>query len=82
RALAAAAVGERGVLAQWRLRDGRVLVVLANFGPALPRGTLPAPLPEHGLLFQTPPDAANALNDTRIPAHSCLVWLDHGETLR
>ncbi|UXY15350.1 malto-oligosyltrehalose trehalohydrolase [Chitiniphilus purpureus] len=82
RPLGAAPVGGQGVLARWQLRDGRVLVVLANFGPAQPESALPAPLPEQALLFQTPLDATADLAAGRIPAHSCLVWLDQGETLR
>ncbi|TJZ69351.1 malto-oligosyltrehalose trehalohydrolase [Chitiniphilus eburneus] len=81
-AVLAEPAGERGVLAQWRLRDGRLLTVLANFGPALPIAALPAELPDNGLLYQTPPDATATLAEGHIPAQCCLIWLSDGETLR
>ena len=71
RSLGADAIGDKAVLATWRMGDGAILTIACNLGAsavsiAPPQGTL---------LFSTGTFAAGTL-----PAHSTCVWLNSDRT--
>ncbi len=71
RSLGAAALGESGVLARWRLGDGAVLILAANLGQA----PLPAEPLDGPLLFESGTGAAAALREGRLPARATVALL-------
>jgi maltooligosyltrehalose trehalohydrolase len=71
-AIGAAPLGQAGVTAAWRLGDGAVLRIAANFGAHGLRLTA-APEP---LLFESQPGAASAAAAGELPGFASCVWLD------
>ena len=71
-AMGAAPLGQAGVTAAWRLGDGAVLRIAANFGAHGLRLTA-APEP---LLFESQPGAASAAAAGELPGFASCVWLD------
>lgn len=71
RAIGAEALGEKAVLARWRLGDGTVLHIACNLGDAA------VPCRAQGaLLYESLAGAAATLATGRLPPRCCLVQLD------
>ncbi|WP_419896706.1 malto-oligosyltrehalose trehalohydrolase [Roseomonas sp. USHLN139] len=69
--LGAAALGEHGVRAQWRLADGSVLSVAAQFGEE----SLPCPHFPGEMIAASTPHAGEAARGGELPPRSALAWL-------
>lgn len=71
RALGAAVVGPAAVVARWRMGDGAVLTLAANFGEAPAAAQAAGPV-----LFEGKPGAAAALGTGTLPPRCCVALLE------
>lgn len=74
RSLGAEALGDKGVRAQWRLADGAVLTVAAQFGEE----ALPCQPGPGGMLAESRPGVAEGLVTAGLGPRSAMAWLDEG----
>jgi malto-oligosyltrehalose trehalohydrolase len=74
RAIGAKAIGPAAVLARWRMNDGAVLTLAANFGETAPR--LPAPAGR--VLFASTASGAKSLQDGTLPPRTTVALLEPG----
>jgi maltooligosyltrehalose trehalohydrolase len=70
-ALAGEKLGDKGVRVQWRLGDGAVLTVAANFGP----GPVPCPTGAGNLLAESREGLASALEAEGLGAFGAVAWI-------
>ncbi len=70
--LGAATLGPKGVRAQWRLGDGAILTIAAQFGDA----SIPCPTAPGSLLAESREGIAAVLESQGLPSLSAIAWLE------
>ncbi|MDQ1078787.1 DUF3459 domain-containing protein [Pseudoroseomonas cervicalis] len=69
--LGASTPGPQAVRAEWRLANGLVLGLAAQFGDE----ALPLSLPPHTLLAESAPGVADSVASAELPPRSAIAWL-------
>jgi malto-oligosyltrehalose trehalohydrolase len=72
--IGASAVGDKAVVALWRLGDGAILTIAFNVGDT----DIDSDCPQGDVLFESRPGAAEKLSSGCLPARSCSVFLSEG----